>query len=88
MYDNVHRVGGPRAPSEKRLVLDLTALRMMVGEEAAYWGGIIHGARTLRWLPTGMQLADILTKVIPDVRSWWANTRTIKLPFSSPASPT
>jgi len=88
VYDNVHRVGGPRAPSEKRLVVDLTALRMMVGEEAAYWGGIIHGARTLRWLPTGMQLADILTKIIPDVRSWWANTRTIKLPFSSPASPT
>ena len=30
VFDNVHRVGEPNAPSEKRLVVDLAALRRMV----------------------------------------------------------
>ena len=83
LYDNVHRVGGPCAPSEKRLVVDLTALRAMVNAEANYWGHLIPGGKTLRWLPTGDQWADVLTKVIHDVRSWWRNLRVTNLPFSS-----
>eukprot|EP00435_Cladocopium_sp_Y103_P070748 s785_g36.t1 len=81
LYDNVHRIGGPRAPSEKRLVVDLTALRLMVAAEDRRWATELPGAKTFRWLPTTHQLADILTKVISDVRSWWQNVRLIQLPF-------
>ena len=77
LYDNVHRVGGPKAPSEKRLVVDLTALRRIVMAE----GARIQGAKTLRWVPTGSQLADVLIKVIYDVCSWWMNIKSINLPF-------
>ena len=38
LYDSVHRAGGPRAPSEKRLLVDLAALRQMVQQEVAAWG--------------------------------------------------
>ena len=81
LYDSVHRLGGPKAPSEKRLVVDITALRKMVNEEAQWWGSRIIGGKTLRWVPTGSQMADILTKVIFDVRSWWGNIRSTSLPF-------
>ena len=81
LYDSVHRLGGPKAPSEKRLVVDITALRKMVNEEARWWGSHIIGGKTLRWIPTGSQMADILTKVIFDVRSWWGNIRSTSLPF-------
>ncbi|CAK9102559.1 unnamed protein product [Durusdinium trenchii] len=33
LYDSVHRAGGPRAPSEKRLLVDLAALRQMAQQE-------------------------------------------------------
>ncbi|CAL1132716.1 unnamed protein product [Cladocopium goreaui] len=59
LYDNVHRVGGPRAPTEKRLLVDLTALRHMVNDEYQRWGRELPGAKTLRWVPTKSQLADI-----------------------------
>ena len=55
----------------------------MVNAEANYWGHLIPGGKTLRWLPTGDQWADVLTKVIHDVRSWWRNLRVTNLPFSS-----
>ena len=74
-------LGGPRAPTEKRLLVDLTALRHMVNDECQRWGRELPGGKTLRWVPTASQLADVLTKVVPDVRSWWASVRTLKLPF-------
>ena len=33
LFDSVHRVGGPRAPSEKRLLVDLAGLRQMIKEK-------------------------------------------------------
>ena len=81
VYDNVHRVGGPKAPSEKRLVVDLTALRRMVSDEAEHWGSSLPHGKTLRWVHTGSQMADILTKVLTDIRTWWMSVRTIRLPF-------
>ena len=83
LYDNVHRLGGPRAPTEKRLIVDLTALRKMVGDEATRWGDRLHGQKVFRWLPTTHQLADALTKLIIDVKSWWQQTRTVRLPFGA-----
>ena len=81
VYDNVHRVAGPRAPTEKRLVIDIAALRHMVGAEGFQWGSSLPGGRALRWLPTGSQLADALTKVKTDVRSWWSSVNFLKLPL-------
>ena len=83
VFDNVHRTGGPKAPTEKRLVVDIVALRKMVYDEADFWGKDLPEGKTLRWLPTGHQLADVLTKVVVDVRSWWARVRNIALPFSN-----
>eukprot|EP00435_Cladocopium_sp_Y103_P030110 s1767_g7.t1 len=73
VYDNVHRTGGPKAPTEKRLVVDIVALRKMVYDEAEFWGNDLPDGKTLRWLPTNHQLADVLTKVVVDVKSWWAH---------------
>lgn len=81
VYDNAFRAGGPRAPTEKRLIIDLIALRKMVFDEAKHWGTKIHGGKALRWLPTNHQLADQLTKVITDVKKWWEAIQHVKLPF-------
>ena len=37
VYGAVHRVGGPRAPIEKRLVVDLVGLRQMIHSEQEVW---------------------------------------------------
>ena len=73
-------------PPRRRLLVDLTALRHMVNDEYQRWGRELPGAKTLRWVPTKSQLADILTKVLNDVKQWWWNVRWTDLPFS--ASPT
>ena len=81
LYDSVHRVGGPRAPSEKRLLVDLAALRQMVQAESAAWSGTLGNDKMLRWVPTDRQMADILTKVKYDVQGWWRSIRQLSLPF-------
>ena len=73
---------------EKRLVVDLVALRKMVYDEAAFWSKRLPGEKTLRWLPTTSQLADVLTKVVVDIKGWWAQIRTTNLPFATSASST
>ena len=64
VYDAVHRIAGPRAPSEKRLIIDLAALRQIIAAEGAVWNGTLKGRKLLAWVPTTSQLADILTKVL------------------------
>ena len=81
VYDAVHRVGGPRAPTEKRLVVDLAGLRQMIHSEQARWGGEPDLERALRWVPTDYQLADALTKLRANVADWWASLRWLSLPF-------
>ena len=63
-------------------MVDIVALRKMVYDEANFWGGDLPDGKTLRWLPTNHQLADVLTKVVTDVKGWWARIRTVTLPFS------
>ena len=75
VYDAVHRVGGPRAPTEKRLVVDLAGLRQMIHGEQEAWHGDPDLERCLRWIPTEYQLADALTKLRVDVSSWWESLR-------------
>lgn len=81
LYDSVHRIGGPKAPSEKRLMIDLAALRQLITAESAMWGNHFHESKMLRWIPTHVQLADVLTKVRTDVKTWWNQLKCLKLPF-------
>ena len=83
LFDSVHRVGGPKAPSEKRLMIDLAALRQLISAEAVRWGCKFEDPRMMRWVPTDFQLADILTKVKTDVQSWWGMLRNLQLPFQT-----
>ena len=79
LYDSVHRAGGPRAPSEKRLLVDLAALRQMVHQEVTEWSPENRAAfgRSLKWIPTDRQLADGLTKLLSK-GSWWSCLKDLK----------
>ena len=65
LYDHVHRQGVPRIPSDRRLAVDLAALRQAL--RAEQWDEKLP----LAWLPSSFQLADILTKP-KDPAEWWA----------------
>ena len=82
VYDAVHRVGGPRAPSEKRLVVDLVGLRQMIHAEQDAWSHEPGLEKAIRWVPTEFQLADALTKLKGNVEAWWSQLRRISLPFA------
>ncbi|CAE7353792.1 GIP [Symbiodinium sp. CCMP2592] len=56
LFDHLHREGIPRIPSDKRLAIDLAALRQTFSLER------IGERIPLFWVPTGYQLADVLTK--------------------------
>ena len=79
LYDSVHRAGGPRAPSEKRLLVDLAALRQMAQQEVMEWSPENRAAfgRSLKWIPTDHQLADGLTKLLSK-GSWWSFLKDLK----------
>lgn len=82
LYDHIHREGVPRAPSEKRLAIDLAGLRHGLMNEAWHQWRSQRGMNErptpqtalkppLHWLPTGDQLADVLTKSM-NPTEWWA----------------
>ncbi|CAE7414743.1 RE2 [Symbiodinium sp. CCMP2592] len=75
LYDHLHREGVPRVPSDKRLAIDLAALRQTFDLER------VRDRIPLYWVPTEFQLADILTKPkSPD--GWWDTICScIRLPF-------
>ena len=73
LYDHVHREGTPKAPADKRLAIDLAALRQSLARQGRHqWekkyhmgpNDVVNPERPppLHWLITGEQLADILTK--------------------------
>lgn len=73
LYDHIHREGIPRAPSEKRLAIDLAGLKQALVIEAEHQWRKKHGdpfkpipetplRPPLHWLPTQEQMADLLTK--------------------------
>ena len=70
LYDHLTRDGVPRVPTCKRLAIDLAGIR----QDLKAFGRIV-------WVPTGAQLADILTKPLrPD--TWWNTIRgPLKLTF-------
>ena len=82
LYDHIHKEGIPKAPSEKRLAIDLAGLRQALMQEARHQWVERHGGDLeptperplkppLHWVPTELQLADILTKDLK-AGDWWA----------------
>ena len=64
LYDTMHRDGQPKAPTERRLEIDLAALRQMYNFEISHEGGELErGVVPLRWVPTAKMLADAMTKM-------------------------
>lgn len=95
LYDHVHREGAPKASADKRLAIDLAALRQILAREGRFQWEAQHGTSSqdlatperpcrppLHWLPTGEQLADILTKFMR-ADTWWSKILdgTVSLPL-------
>ena len=66
LFDALHKEGGLRVPSEKRLIIDLSAIKQMLIEVTATDEVDTCEALTvpLRWVPTELQLADGMTKIM------------------------
>ena len=64
LYDHVHKQGIPRVPSDRRLAVDLAALRQAL--RAEQWLSKLPQA----WVASSYQLGDILTKP-QDPTKWW-----------------
>ncbi len=64
LYDTMHREGAAKAPSEKRLCVDLAALRQMYEHEVTDGDPLKVGTVPLVWVPTAEMLADPMTKVM------------------------
>jgi hypothetical protein len=78
LYDHLHKAGPPKVPAEKRLAVDLAALRQALDAERPF-----GGRRPLAWIPTGLQLADVLTKPMR-ANGWFQTLRNgVTLPWTS-----
>ena len=76
LYDHVHRQGVPRVPTDRRLAIDLAALRQSLKSER--WATKLP----LGWVPSNLQYGDILTKP-GDPGEWWnAQKALLTLPIS------
>ncbi|CAE7286267.1 RE2 [Symbiodinium sp. CCMP2456] len=64
LFDHLTKQGVPRVPSDKRLAVDLAALRQSLKSER------INGHLPIAWVPGETQLGDILTKP-QNPASWW-----------------
>ena len=76
LYDHLHREGVPRTPADRRLAIDLAALRQ--GLRWEMWTDQLP----LAWIPSELQLGDVLTKP-QDPRTWW---QTVKKKLTIPIS--
>ena len=64
LFDYLHKAGTPKIPTDRRLAIDLAALRQELGYEK--W----TTRAPLQWIPTALQLADPLTKPMR-AGPWW-----------------
>ena len=97
LYDHLHREGVPRPPSEKRLAIELAAIRQALTVEGRHQWKEKHGSGEVRpdrplkvpihWLPTDKQWADILTKKMTSTL-WWQSIgeALLSFPFTVPKS--
>ena len=75
LYDHLHKEGIPKIPSDRRLAIDLSALRQSLDLEK------LSDRTPLYWVPTSYQLADILTKPCRADQWWSAVYGNFRLPF-------
>lgn len=100
LYDHLHREGVPKAPAEKRLAIDLAGLRQILMREAKHQWHEKYGTvgdptpdkpcrPPLHWMPTHLQLGDILTKEM-HAGNWWQliSLGCFDFPFRNPAEST
>ena len=88
LYDHIHKDGVPKLPAEKRLALDLAAIRQELNQETNHQWKTFYGEGEVRpdrprvpplhWVPTNHQLADVLTKKMA-AAAWWDYVREGKL---------
>ena len=95
LYDHLHKAGTPKPPTERRLALDLAAIRQSLLVEAKHQWKRLYGGGSVRpdkpckpplhWVPTDKQLADVLTKKMKPA-AWWASVSSgfLILPFTVP----
>ena len=75
LFDFLHKTGVPKIPSDRRLAIDLAALRQELRLER--WSNRLP----FQWIPTTIQLADPLTKP-KRVEGWWDCLKNgVQLPF-------
>ena len=73
LHDHLHRAGVPRVPADRRLAVDLAAIRQEFRRDSE--------RIAIQWIPTTCQVADPLTKPMK-CRDWWkAQEEGIRLPF-------
>ena len=86
LFDHIHKEGVPKAPTEKRLAIDLAGVRQTLLQEARHQWQKTYGKEAslaperpcrppLHWLPTECQLADLLTKSMA-ADDWWTTVRS------------
>ena len=75
LSEHLLKEGIPRVPSDRRLAIDLAALRQSLSWERR------NGEIPLHWIPTTTQLADILTKPLCADKWWEILKNALKLPF-------
>jgi len=63
LYDTMHKEGNPKAPTERRLEVDLAALRQMYNLETQDSDILKAGSIPILWTPTQRMLADCMTKM-------------------------
>ena len=68
LFDHIHKQGVPRVPTDRRLAIDLAALRQSLRSER--WGEKLP----LGWVPSHLQYGDVLTKPT-DPKGWWEAQR-------------
>ncbi|CAE7506621.1 GIP [Symbiodinium sp. CCMP2592] len=64
LFDHIHKQGIPRVPTDRRLAIDLAALRQ--GLRSERWSDKLP----LGWVPSNLQHGDVLTKPT-DPKGWW-----------------
>ena len=75
LFDFLHKAGVPKVPTDRRLAIDLAALRQELRLEK--WSERLP----FQWIPTSIQLADPLRKP-KRVDGWWeAIANGVQLPF-------
>ncbi|CAE7496514.1 GIP [Symbiodinium sp. CCMP2592] len=81
LHDFLHRAGQPRLPSDRRLAIDLAALRQDLRAEVPAGVSRQKGI-PFRWIPTTLQMADVLTKPRRGDEWWSMLDEGIQLPFA------